>query len=221
MQEKEINELLRKFKIGKDELNNVRTSYPKINLYNKPIIGTEEIRQYVYCKRILFFRHILKAPMKQTYKMEYGMKKHEELEKLSNKAKNSTQKYFNVYLTDIDIGLVGLIDYFEYVGDEAYPVEIKSGNIPPEAIENPHKYHVADQALLIEKNFKFLVKKVRIYYIKHKKFVDYPIGIEDKLEMIKLVKNIQDMLISEQMPEPTNNKGKCKDCECKNYCLRA
>jgi len=221
MNEKEIDAILRKFKMGRDELNNVRTSFPKINLYNKPMIGTEELRQYVYCKRILFFRHVLKAPMKRTYKMEYGMKKHEKLEKLSQKAGESSQKYYNVYLTDPDIGLVGLIDYFEFNGNEAYPVEFKSGNIPPEGFKNPHKYQVAAQALLIEKRFKFLVKKVRVYYVKHEKFVEYPIEVDDKLEMLRLVKDIQDMLISEEMPEPTDHLGKCIDCECKKYCTRA
>jgi CRISPR-associated exonuclease Cas4 len=221
MNEKEIDALLRKFKMARDELDNVRKSYPKINLYDKPVIGTEEVRQYVYCKRIPFFRHVLKAPMKQTYKMEYGTKKHEKLEKLSHKSKESSQKYYNVYLTDPDIGLVGLIDYFEYDGNEAYPVEFKSGNMPPDGITNPHKYQVAAQALLIEKAFKFLVKKVRIYYVKHEEFIDYEIEIEDKLEMMRIVKEIQDMIISEIMPEPTRHLGKCRDCECKIYCSRA
>jgi len=140
-------------KVNDTELNEFRKRYPKFNLYEKPLIGTEEIRQFVYCKRILFFRHVLHAPMKQTYKMEYGTKKHEELEKLSKKSKDTTNKYFNIYLTDSKLGLVGLLDYFEFDGNEAYPVEIKSGNIPPGNLDNPHKYQVTAQALLIEKNF--------------------------------------------------------------------
>lgn len=212
---------LKQFELNGYQLSEIRSNYPIINLYDKPFIGTEEIRQFSYCKRILFFRHIIHAPMKQTYKMEFGAKKHEKLQKMANRSKEDyAQKYYNVYLTDPQLGLVGLIDYFEFDGKEAYPVEIKSGNIPPEGIDNPHKYQVTAQAILIEKNFNFLVKKVRVYYSKHNKIVDYPIGVEEKLKVMKIIDEINKLLASEKMPEPTKDKGKCIDCECRNYCLR-
>ena len=209
------------FKINKYTLNEIRESNPMIHLYESPLIGTEEIRQFAYCKRIIFFRHIIHAPMKTTYKMEYGMKKHEQLQKYTNKSEEiNSQKYYNVYLSDPSAGLVGLIDYFEYDGNEAYPVEIKSGNIPPVTLEDPHKYQVSAQAILIEKNFDFLVKKVRIVYSKHKKVVDHFISMEDKLAVLKMVNDIRKMIYSEKIPPPTKDMGKCIDCECKNYCLR-
>ncbi|TXT64768.1 MAG: putative CRISPR-associated protein Cas4 [Promethearchaeota archaeon] len=221
MKEKGIEELLRKYRLGRDELNNIRRAYPNINLFEKSLIGTEEIRQYIYCKRKIFFRYVLNSPMRQTYKMQYGLEKHEELQKLSNKSHEKTQKYFNIYLTDSEVGLVGVIDYFEYDGNEAYPIEIKSGNIPPEGMKNPDKYQVAAQALLIERNFDFLVKKVRVFYLKYEKFIEYPIGIEDKLNVLKVIKEIQEMIHSEKIPDPTSHKNKCRDCECNTYCLRA
>jgi len=215
------NNFLEKYRLSEADMNELRLNFPKVNLYSKPFIGTEEIRQFTYCKRIIFFRHILHSPMKQTYKMELGLKKHEKIQKLSQKNKDSPQKYYNIYLTDYDTGLVGLIDYFEFDGNEAYPVEIKSGNIPPEDIEEPHKLQVTAQAILIEKNFGFLVKKVRIIYTKHKKMVEYPLSIEDKLKVLKIVGKINKLLENEEIPQPTDHKGKCVDCECKIYCLRS
>ncbi len=214
------SEGLGKFRLNNRQLDDIRKLCPRVNLYNKPLIGTEEIRQFAYCKRILYFRHIVHAPMKQTYKMEEGENKHEQLQQSKNATKNTSQKYYNIYLTDPDLGLVGLIDYFEFDGNEAYPIEIKSGNDPPKDLDNPHKYQVVAQAMLIEKNFDFLVKMVRIFYSKLDKVVDYPITIEDKLAVLKIVEEITEMLSSEQMPESTNDIGKCVDCECKNYCLR-
>ncbi|MHA1439580.1 MAG: CRISPR-associated protein Cas4 [Promethearchaeota archaeon] len=214
-------ENLKEYCLNKHQLDEIRKNYPMVNLYESPLIGTEEVRQYCYCKRIIFFRHILHSPMKQTYKMEYGAKKHEKLQKIANKSEEKyAQKYYNIYLTDSQTGLVGLIDYFEFDGKEAYPVEIKSGNMPPEGHDNPHKYQVTAQAILIEKNFDFLVKKVRVFYSKYNKVIEYPIGIEDKLKVMNIIKKIRRLIESEKIPEPTKNKGKCIDCECKNYCLR-
>lgn len=217
-----MNELndIRQYKLNKYQLDDLRKNYPMIHLYDKPLIGSEEIRQFEYCKRILFFRHVVQAPMLKTYKMEQGAQKHEQLQKMASNAEEYAQKYYNIYLTDPEIGLVGLIDYFEFDGKEAYPVEIKSGNIPPEGLENAHKCQVAAQAMLIEKNFDFLVKMVRVYYSKHDKVVDYPIGIEDRQKVLKIIVEINKMLASERIPVPTNDKGKCVDCECQKYCLR-
>lgn len=157
--------------------------------------------------------------MKKTYKMEIGEEKHERLQKLAkNMEEAKSQKYFNVYLTDPQIGLVGLIDYFEFDGKEAYPVEIKTGNFPPSHLVNPHKHQVAAQAMLIENNFGFLVHRVRIFYVKHKKFVDYEITIDDKVKVMKIVDEIIKMLETEKIPKPTRDKGKCVDCECRIYC---
>ncbi|MBN1216336.1 MAG: CRISPR-associated protein Cas4 [Candidatus Lokiarchaeota archaeon] len=212
---------LKKYVLSEGDINIIRLNYPKIHLYTDPLIGTEEIRQYVYCKRIIFFRRVVNAPMKQTYKMELGQEKHEKLQQLSQKSNDNPQKYYNIYLTDYESGLVGVIDFFEFDGNEAYPVEIKSGNIPPDDIEEPHKLQVTAQAILIEKNFDFLVKKVKIVYSKYKKYIEYPILIEDKLKVLKIVGKIRKLIEKEEIPHPTIHEGKCVDCECKNYCLRS
>jgi len=210
----ELNENL-----SSGELHAIRMSFPKVHLYDRPLVGTEEIRQYSYCKRILYFRRVVCAPMKKTYKMEVGEEKHERLQKLAKNLDDAkTQKYFNVYLTDPQIGLVGLIDYFEFDGNEAYPVEIKTGNIPPSHLTSPHKHQVAAQAMLIENNFGFLVHKVKIYYVKHKKFIEHKITVDDKVMVMNIVDEITDMLTSERIPKPTPDKGKCIDCECRIYC---
>lgn len=209
------------YKLTPSELHEVRLQYPMIHLFDQPMIGTEDIRQFIYCPRILFFRYIMHAPMQKTYKMEFGEKKHEKLQKIKNKEDDaSTQKYYNMYLTDAKLGLVGLIDYFEFDGQEAFPIEIKSGNPPPEGLDKPHKYQIIAQAILIENNFDFLVKKVRIYYIKQQEIIDYPFLIEDKLTVINIIQKIQKLLTSEVIPDPTGDLGKCKDCECQRYCLR-
>ncbi|MHA1457327.1 MAG: CRISPR-associated protein Cas4 [Promethearchaeota archaeon] len=208
--------------MNKFQLNDLRSKYPEIHLYSHPLIGTEEIRQFVYCERILYFRHVLKAPMKKTYKMEVGEEKHSLLQKFNNLVQDEySQKYYNIYLTDPVSGLVGLIDYFEFDGVEAFPVEIKTGNVPQNGFDGSHKYQVVAQAILIEKNFDFLVKKVRIYYSKPDKVIDYHIYIKDKLHVLKLTNEIAKIILTEKIPNPTKDVGKCIDCECRNFCYRS
>jgi len=216
----EEKDAILKYKTNKHQLRTLRENYPKIHLYEKPFIGTEDIRQFCYCKRKIFFRYVLRSPMPLTYKMEYGMLKHEKIQKIKNKADDHVQKYYNVYLSDAELGLVGFLDYFEYDGKEAYPIEIKTGNIPAGELINSHKMQVAAQAMLIEKNFDFLVKKVRIFYTKFQKFTDYSIDIEDKLKVMEIIQEIREIISKERMPIPIDNPAKCRDCECTKYCKR-
>ncbi|MBN1800682.1 MAG: CRISPR-associated protein Cas4 [Candidatus Lokiarchaeota archaeon] len=211
---------LKEYQLNRYQFQELRALYPGLNLYDQPLVGTEDVRQYAYCHRILYFRHVLRAPMLKTYKMEYGQKKHEELQKMKNSTSEEySQKYYNVFLTDADLGLLGLIDYFEYDGNAAFPVEIKSGNVPPNGLNFSHKLQVVAQAILIEKNFDFAVTKARIYYIKDQQVVDYELAIDDKMDCIEVVRKIQKLLKSEAIPLPTEDKGKCVDCECRKYCF--
>ncbi|MHA1196692.1 MAG: CRISPR-associated protein Cas4 [Candidatus Helarchaeota archaeon] len=205
--------------LNKHELDFLRLSFPKIHLYESPMIGTEEIRQYIYCKRIIYFRHVIKAPMEQTVKMELGTKKHEILQALEGKDdESSISKYYNIYLTDPQINLVGVIDYFEFDGKEAYPVEIKTGKVPKNGVEKRFKYQIVAQAILIEKNFNFLVKKAKIAYTKEKKVIEIPITIDDKIKVMEIIREIQKIIKNEEIPPPTKDKAKCVDCECRKYC---
>jgi CRISPR-associated protein Cas4 len=217
----ENQSILKEFVMNPYQLSTLRHNYPKMNLYSKPIIGTEEIRQYSYCKRKIFFRYVLNGPMRQTYKMKYGTEEHETFQKKISQSEEYIQKYYNIYLTAPKMCLVGLIDYFIFNGIEAFPVEIKTGNIPQGSLENPDKMQVSAQAILIENNFDFLVNKVRVYYSKPDKIKDYSIYADDKIKVIKKVEEIQSMIKSENIPERTPNKNRCRDCECNKYCLRA
>ncbi|MHA1284183.1 MAG: CRISPR-associated protein Cas4 [Promethearchaeota archaeon] len=211
---------LTEFILGKDELDDIRGSIPMLNLYEEPYIGTEDIRQFAYCKRKLYYRYVIRAPMPPTYKMEFGQEIHDKFQQLSGKSKKKIQKYHNVYLTDTDLGLVGIIDYFEFDGHEAYPVEIKTGYKPKNKMDNPDKMQVTAQAILIEKNFGFLVKKVKVLYWKYDEIIEYDIDVNDKLKVIKMIDEIKELLETERVPEPVKDPKMCNDCECAKYCVR-
>ncbi|MHA1328010.1 MAG: CRISPR-associated protein Cas4 [Promethearchaeota archaeon] len=215
------DENIEKYELNEFQLNDIRLAHPMINLYDKPFIGSEDIRQYIYCKRKIYFRYVVRAPMEKTPKMEFGSEKHEILQSIKHKIKDEEviSKYYNIYLTDPKLCLVGLIDYFEYDGKEAWPVEIKTGNPPPKGLEERDKAQVVAQALLIERNFNFLVKKVKIVYTKVNKIMEFPITIDDKVKVMNIIREIQDLIIKEEIPPPIKEEAKCLDCECRQYCL--
>ena len=188
------------------------------------MLMAEDIRQYIWCKRIIYFRHVAGIWPMKTYKMERGEEIHEvKARRKSVKVEGAVETYHNIWLQSIKLGFGALLDSFEFNGSEIYPVEIKSGHGPDEEKNRKlehHKYQLVAQALLLEEAFEIPVSRARARYVDAG--VDYfvPITIDDKQALMKLLKSIQDIIRLEILPEPTDHQGKCVDCEFWNYCLK-
>lgn len=188
------------------------------------MLMAEDIRQYVYCKRILFFRHVMGIWPIKTYKMERGEGIHDQkARKRGVDVQGSMETYHNIWLQSVRMGFSALLDAFEFTGSEIYPVEIKSGHGPDDPKNRDlehHKFQVIAQALLLEEAYNMPVMRARVRYVDAG--VDYfiPITIDEKNALKQLIKDIQEMIHLEIVPEPTDHQGKCVDCEFWNYCLK-
>nr|MDO8109710.1 CRISPR-associated protein Cas4 [Candidatus Sigynarchaeota archaeon] len=189
------------------------------------MVMAEDIRQYVYCKRILYFRHVMGIWPIKTYKMERGEEIHEQkARKRGVDIQGAIETYHNIWLQSVKLGYGALLDAFEFTGSEIYPVEIKSGHGPGEPDNRDlehHKYQFIAQALLLEEAFDMLVSRARVRYVDAG--VDYfvPITFDDRQMLLKLLKDIRETIRLEIFPEPTIHAGKCVDCEFWGYCLHA
>ncbi|MBD3351621.1 MAG: CRISPR-associated protein Cas4 [Candidatus Lokiarchaeota archaeon] len=128
------------------------------------------------------------------------------------------EKYFDLYLYDSRLHLGGIVDYIAFDGNEAWPVDFKTGQKPRDKINDPHKYQLVTLALLIDANFDIFVQKAQIHYLMYKETREFSIKIEDRLRVIKAIREIRESIINEQIPEPTKLNHVCKYCECFNLC---
>lgn len=129
-------------------------------------------------------------------------------------------KYYNVYLRDEELGLIGLIDYLESDGDELIPVEYKTGNPQDGSESDYHRAQLIAQAVLVERHFHRYVRKVKIVYEKLSAPITYEIEAEDKIRILQILETIRDIIREEAIPAPTPHKAKCQDCEFWRMCLR-
>jgi len=203
--------------LGKFDLNKFEIKDPII------LISAEEMRQYVYCKRIPYFRRVMHVKGFKSYKMERGEKYHDKeiRNKYLEKPAPNLERYYNIYLKDDELGLLGLLDMFEFDGNEAYPVEFKTGHPSRSSLENHHLAQVIVQALLIESEFDFLVRKAKIVYIDYNyDVIFHEITVEMKRKILRNVEMIREMVFTEKLPDITIKAGKCQDCEYFPYCRK-
>jgi len=186
----------------------------------RPIVTAEDVRQFVYCPRIIYFRYVQRIRPPRTFKMKKGQDQHEEEVRVKDvELSDTVSKYYNYYLIDKKLGLSAILDYFESDGTEATPVDIKTGHYYGDTISDHHLAQLLAQALLLETQLHLLVRYIKVIYTQHEKIFTYEIGIDDRLRLLRHIDQIQQIIQEEDIPQPTSNHAKCKDCEFWIYCL--
>jgi len=188
----------------------------------KLIFSAEEVRQHIYCPRILYFRKVQHIEPIKSYKMERGQEKHEELIRKKKVDINSNiQYYYNIYLKDEDLGILALLDCLETDGDYGIPIDLKTGKCYEREIKRHHFAQLVTQAILVEMQMGLRVPSVKIYYLDEDLLIDERITMADKLWVLEEVERMRKSIKTELILEPTPDKNKCNDCEYWKYCWRS
>jgi CRISPR-associated exonuclease Cas4 len=191
------------------------------------MVSAEDVRQFEYCKRILYFRYVIRARPPNTYKMDRGEAIHERRARRYDYKKmagdQETERYFNVRIESPYYGLFGVLDAFEFDGKQVWPVEIKTGNVPLRKGQNVYRHHalqLAAQALLLEEMFCMPIKHGKVLYVDGRSERHVEITFDEKLEVLNIISEIQDIISLEKIPAPTMHEGKCQGCEYWFHCMR-
>lgn len=209
------------------------------------LISSEDIRQFIYCPRIPFFRTILRYSPRSTAKMGQGRQSHADIHQFSLPALHTSRfpdRYINIYLQVPHLGIHGQIDMIEildtldeldinpnpyvtgilkYEGTKAIGtiVEIKTGKIPSK-IPSHHKAQVVFQALLVEANFQIRIFAGKIFYSKGSTLQTFNIWTGDKRWITGCINKLRTAYQTEIIPLPTPHEKKCHDCEYWPVCQR-
>ena len=184
-------------------------------------IRVNDIKQYAYCPRIVFYQYCMPVEKKATWKMEQGKIAEEKIDKLEKRRKlreyrlAEGQRRFHVWLSSRRIGLSGKLDLLIDSPEGLFPVDFKM------TTGRPHKNHIAQlcgYALLVEDCYNRAVTKGFVYLIPKNDAVVFDLTEERKAEAGAIIGEIRQMIEKEQMPPPTPVRNRCTDCEYRNYC---
>ncbi len=114
--------------------------------------------------------------------------------------------------------LRGIIDRIEVYEHGYVPVELKTGKMPKDGVWPGHRIQIAAYAMLIEENFNTSVKEGLIRYLETNETRQIAINPFMKVEIISLVREIQDLLKARDIPNYCENRNKCVNCGLRNTC---
>ena len=184
-------------------------------------LRVNDIKQYAYCPRVVFYQYCMPVNKKTTWKMEQGKIAEAQIDELEKRRKlreyrlADGERRFHVWLTSGRIGLSGKIDLLIDSPEGLFPVDFKL------TTGRPHKNHVAQlcgYALLLEDCYDREVTKGFVYLIPTNDAVVFDLTLERKKETRGVISEIRQMIDGEQMPAPTPVRNRCTDCEYRNYC---
>jgi len=180
-----------------------------------------DIKQFVYCPRVVYFTYALPWRRPTTYKMHEGKLEHDRVaqleERLSLRAYGLTEgeRQFNVSLYSERLGLSGKLDMVILSRGEVIPVDFKNTGT---GVGLNHKYQLAAYALLVEDRWQKPVRRGFIYLVPLKKAREVAITPNMRLFVRETMDGIRAMIDSESTPPPTRQKARCRDCEFRNFC---
>lgn len=183
-----------------------------------------DLKQWVYCSRILYYLMCLPDVRPTTFKMEAGIEAGNE-EALRETRRSlrayglpNGRKEYELELASSRLGLRGKVDLVIWIekpsGYEAIPVDYKLSDNRGEHF----KLQLAAYAILLEDVTGCKVQKGFLYYIPARRTEEVRIDHCLRNALLSAVDAMHRMLWGEVIPAPTRKRGKCLACEFRRFC---
>lgn len=184
-------------------------------------LRVNDLKQYAYCPRIIFYQYVMPVDKAETYKMGRGRVAEaevDELEKrrgLSRYGLDKGVRRFHVFVKSERLGLSGKLDLLIETPEALIPVDFKltSGDVQPN-----HVLQLCGYALILEDSHAKPVERGFVYLIPQKDVREVVFTEATRKEAMDAVAAIRKMIEGEILPTPTVNQNRCEECEFRNYC---
>jgi len=184
-------------------------------------LRVNDLKQYEYCPRIVFYNTVMPVERKTTVKMERGKEEEFRLDALEKRRSLrryqllSGERRFHVWLESPTLGLSGRLDLLILSPKGFFPVDFKYTRGRP---HRNHMFQLAGYALLVEENFQTQVETGFIYLSPIQEIVAIELSSHLKDQAISYLGQIRDMIREGILPAPTPVRSRCEECEFRNYC---
>jgi CRISPR-associated exonuclease Cas4 len=178
-----------------------------------------DLKQYIYCPRILYYHSCLPGVRPVTYKMNAGIEAHEgEYKRSSRRSINvygvAGQRRFDVNLVSRELALSGQVDEVVETDHELIPVDYKLAR----RVGHHFKEQLVAYALLLEGQGQKPVQRGFVYLIPVRRTVEVPVTAKLRNEVRRAIETMKSIVERERMPPPTEWRQRCADCEFRRFC---
>lgn len=182
-----------------------------------------DLKQYIYCPRILYYHIVLPQVRPVTYKMEAGIAAHQQAEKREKRRSLRTygldngRRYFNVPLYSPSLSLSGEVDMVIETEAELIPIDYKH----TQKIGPHFRLQLAAYGRLLaaaDPKSELVVRRGFLYLIPTRKAVEVRFTSKVEQQLDDALATMQQIACRQRMPGPVSNRRRCVDCEFRRFC---
>jgi len=184
-------------------------------------LRVNDLKQFEYCPRIVFYNTVMPVDRKATIKMARGKEAEFRLDALETRRTlkrydlGSGERRFHVWIESARLGLSGKLDLLIVSPKGYFPVDFKYTRGRP---HRNHLFQLAGYALLVEEKFGARVDTGFIYLAPVQQVISVPLTMQLKEETVDRLAQIRCMIQEGILPAPTSVRSRCEECEFRNYC---
>jgi CRISPR-associated exonuclease Cas4 len=186
-----------------------------------------DLKQYIFCPRLIYYHYCLPAVRPITYKMEAGLAAQDEEE--TRAARRSLRAYglkrgqteTNLPLQSETLGLTGVVDVAITTDDnlqgepEIIPVDYKLSRRRPGI---HFKLQLVAYGLLLAETRQLPANRGFLYAIPLRQAEEVVFKPNLKARLSRALAEMQEIVVAERMPQPAKSRAKCQVCEFRRFC---
>ncbi|MHB8619518.1 MAG: CRISPR-associated protein Cas4 [Chloroflexota bacterium] len=180
-----------------------------------------DVRQYLYCPRILHYTFNQPVPRRVSFKMQEGVAVHQRMDELERRRSlkayglEDGDRTFHLDLASPRLGVRGKLDMLIVREYEAIPVEFKNAH---SAGQTNHRYQLTLYALLAEEWRRKAVRRGFLFYLLDKRAEEVIVTSGMRRFVTRTLREMRALVARGHMPEGTRRLGRCRECEFLRFC---
>ncbi len=186
-----------------------------------PMLSVSELKQFVYCPRIFYYRTVPALHPPATGLMKRGHDLHAEFERLEPRrvlaryGLGRAIRHFSLPLHDADMGVTGLTDLLLEAEDRLGVVEFKASAAP---LAENHRYQLGAYALLAERAFGKPCPLTFALFADREEIEEIPVDADLRRRVGAALGEMRAVVAAGCLPPPTPVRARCSHCEFKCFC---
>ena len=180
-----------------------------------------DVRQFVYCPRIIYFIYVMPVQKAATFKMTHGKNAEKTASRFTDKTFlkrfgiDATSWEYHKLIRSKRLGLTGRPDLLIKTPESVCPADFK---FTEGGLRKNHICQITAYSLILEDIYDVSVDKGFVYMLSSRMISRVDIRPELKKDVLSMLDSIRSIICGEKMPDKPAKASKCRDCEYSSYC---
>jgi CRISPR-associated exonuclease Cas4 len=185
------------------------------------ILSVNDLKQFLYCPRILYYHWVMPVRPPSTFLMQRGHRQEDRFEQLEPRRVlnrygfQEATRHFGLEIADESLGLIGKVDLILESPARVAVVEFKA---TASRLAENWKLQLCAYGLLAEHRFQRPCPLGFVMLNDSEELIEVQLDEALRREAVYALKRARELVMTRQFPDATQIRARCGQCEYRNFC---